>query len=170
VKKIIGISGIFVLLLIGYFVFNTKTSDFIYKHVLFTYNNSYGDNIYSVYKDKRVDSREVEYRNVIDTKINEILDNSYTLNYPLVIYNPYDDDKLSIGVYFNTSEDMKISYNVTTSNDDSYSSDKDNYNKNHAYIIKIFPGCRNVIELVGLNKDNEESKSIIFFDATNISK
>lgn len=168
-KKIVYISIVLLLILIGYFFFNTNNSDFIYKHVLVTHNNSYGDSIYSIYKDKRIDSSEVEYRNVVDNKIKEILDNSYTLKYPLVIYNPYDEDKLSIGVYFNTEEDLKISYEVTTS-DGSYKDEFDHYNKRHAYMIKIIPGSRNVIDLVGVSKNKKEFSSTIFFDATNISK
>ena len=167
-KKVIYIGIVLLLILIGYFFFNTNNSDFIYDHVLITHNNSYGESIYSIYKDKRIDSSEVEYRNVIDNKINEILDSSYTLNYPLVIYNPYDEDNLSIGIYFNTKEELKISYEVTTS-DDSYKDKFDNYNKSHAYIIRIIPGSRNVIDLVGVSKDGNKFSSTIFFDATDIN-
>ncbi len=177
------------LLLIGFLIFiigkniydnkmkeNVKDKEWVLEHVSISSNNSYGDDIFSIFKHNKIKVYNLNYQEAVDERIEEVLDGSYTIEYPLVIYNPYGTNNLGVNVYFNTEEDMEISYTVSVGNENipNYSNTLNNdvsgnYTKEHAYqIIGLVPGYKNVIDLVGKTKDGEEVTSTIFFDATSI--
>lgn len=186
---ILGVVILLVVCLVGYFIYvigsniyennmkkNLKDFDWVSEHVEISSNNTYGESIYSVSKHDRIDVWNMNYQKAIDEKLNDVINDTYTLEYPFIIYNPYGTNNLGINIYFNTEEDMEISYIVSVGDEDipNYSNTLNNdvsgnYTKEHAYqIIGLVPGKKNVIDLVGKTKDGEEITSTIFFDATNI--
>lgn len=188
-KIIRGILILLVLVLIGLLIYfvgkniytnkmkeNVKDKEWVYDNTLITHNNSYGEDIFSISKHKMIDVYNMNYQDAVDKRINEIVDDSYTLDYPLVIYNPYGTNNLGVNVYFETEEEMEISYVISVGDEKipNYSNTLNNdvsgnYTKKHAYqIIGLVPGYKNVIDLVGKTKDGKEVTSTIFFDATNI--
>lgn len=188
-KIIRGILILLVLVLIGLLIYfvgkniytnkmkeNVKDKEWVYDNTLITHNNSYGEDIFSISKHKMIDVYNMNYQDAVDKRINEIVDDSYTLDYPLVIYNPYGTNNLGVNVYFETEEEMEISYVISVGDEKipNYSNTLNNdvsgnYTKEHAYqIIGIVPGYKNVIDLVGKTKDGKEVSSTIFFDATKI--
>lgn len=188
-KIIRGILILLVLVLIGLLIYfvgkniytnkmkeNVKDKEWVYDNTLITHNNSYGEDIFSISKHKMIDVYNMNYQDAVDKRINEIVDDSYTLDYPLVIYNPYGTNNLGVNVYFETEEEMEISYVISVGDEKipNYSNTLNNdisgnYTKEHAYqIIGLVPGYKNVIDLVGKTKDGKEVSSTIFFDATKI--
>lgn len=188
-KIIRGILILLVLVLIGLLIYfvgkniytnkmkkNVKDKEWVYDNTLITHNNSYGEDIFSISKHKMIDVYNMNYQDAVDKRINEIVDDSYTLAYPLVIYNPYGTNNLGVNVYFETEEEMEISYIISVGDEKipNYSNTLNNdvsgnYTKEHAYqIIGLVPGYKNVIDLVGKTKDGKEVTSTIFFDATKI--
>ena len=186
---ILGVVILLVVCLVGYLIYvigsniyennmkkNLKDFDWVSEHVEISSNNTYGESIYSVSKHERIDVWNMNYQKAIDEKLNDVINDTYTLEYPFIIYNPYGTNNLGINIYFNTEEDMEISYIVSVGDEDipNYSNTLNNdvsgnYTKEHAYqIIGLVPGKKNVIDLVGKTKDGEEITSTIFFDATNI--
>ena len=184
-----GILILLVLVLIGLLIYfigkniytnkmkeNIKDKEWVYDNTLITHNNSYGEDIFSISKHKLIDVYNMNYQEAVDKRINDIVDDSYTLNYPLVIYNPYGTNNLSVNVYFETEKEMEISYVISVGDEKipNYSNTLNNdvsgnHTKKHAYqIIGLVPGYKNVIDLVGKTKDGKEVTSTIFFDATNI--
>ena len=101
-KIILGVMILLSVCLVGYLIYiigrniyennmkkNLKDIKWVDKNVEITSNNSYGDDIYSVSKHKRIDVWNMKYQEVIDEKLKKIIDGTYTLSYPLVVYNPY---------------------------------------------------------------------------------
>lgn len=58
-------------------------------------------------------SREI-YEEVIMEEIDNLLINSYKINDPLFIYNPYLNNPTSINIYFHTGNSYKFEYYITT--------------------------------------------------------
>ena len=188
-KIIRGILILLVLVLIGLLIYfvgknlytnkmkeKVKDKEWVYDNTLITHNNSYGEDIFSISKHKMIDVYNMNYQDAVDKRINEIVDDSYTLDYPLVIYNPYGTNNLGVNVYFETEEEMEISYVISVGDEKipNYSNTLNNdvsgnYTKEHAYqIIGLVPGYKNIIDLVGKTKDGKEVSSTIFFDATKV--
>lgn len=90
---------------------------------------------------KYVDIYNQKYQNVINTKINKMLKTKkYTLNNPLIIYNPYGTNSLSLNIYFTISKESKVNYTISVDEKDipDYSNslyNKNQYSKNHEYQI-----------------------------------
>lgn len=190
VKKIVSKIGIILVIgLICFFVYvigsnvyekslskNLNNIEWIKERVKITAKNSYGEGIYSIEKHDRIDVYNLLYQEAIDEKLNSVIDETYTFDYPLVVYNPYGTNNLGVNIYFTTEDDMEISYTISVGNDaisdyfNTLNNDvHGNYTKEHAYqIIGLVPGEKNVIDLVGKSKDGKEVNSTIFFDATEI--
>ena len=58
-------------------------------------------------------SRDI-YEEVIMEEIDNLLINSYKINDPLFIYNPYLNNPTSINIYFHTGNSYKFEYYITT--------------------------------------------------------
>lgn len=58
-------------------------------------------------------SREI-YNEVITEEINKLLINSYKIDEPLIIYDPYLNNPTTVNIYFHTGNNYKFEYYVTT--------------------------------------------------------
>lgn len=189
-KKIIkNIIMILSLIVIGYSIFiiinnykdniikkNLKDVNWINKNVNIILSDTLGNNIYEVKKDKNITIDNTLYQNIIDEKIDKLLNDTYDFKSPLIILNPYGTNNLGLNIYFNTDEEMQISYTIKVddNNIDDFSrilnNDNDNnYTKEHSYqIIGLIPGKINTIELVAINSQNEKIYNSITIDMSDI--
>jgi hypothetical protein len=114
-----------------------------------------GQNIYVVEKDRDIDVYNDNYRKVIDEKLEYLTSSKYTFNSPLIIYNLYGTNNLSINVFFDTEEEYYVDYTISCDNKDIvdfsrtlYNEGHNNMTKSHRYqIIGLIKGYKNVVTL-----------------------
>ena len=118
---------------------------------------------YSTMKDKHITTYNTLFQEEIDNKINDLLkNNNYTIDNPLMIYNPYSTNTNSINLYFNTDTEEELSYKIEVDGFSSFertlkNTGEDNYTKTHSYqLIGFIMGYNNKLTLTLKNKDNEE--------------
>jgi len=106
------------------------------------------------------------YEEVISEEISDLLINSYKINDPLLIYNPYKTDNTTVNIYFHTGNDYKFEYYITTESitleeEISYIRMTNDYGietftNRHFYTLYGFvPGKRNNLLIRILNENNE---------------
>lgn len=118
---------------------------------------------YSTMKDKHITTYNTLFQEEIDNKINNLLKtNNYTIENPLMIYNPYSTNTNSINLYFNTDTEEELSYKIEVDGFSSFertlkNTGEDNYTKTHSYqLIGFIMGYNNKLILTLKNKNNEE--------------
>ena len=118
---------------------------------------------YSTMKDKHITTYNTLFQEEIDNKINNLLKtNNYTIDNPLMLYNPYSTNTNSINLYFNTDTEEELSYKIEVDGFSSFertlkNTGEDNYTKKHSYqLIGFIMGYNNKLTLTLKNKDNEE--------------
>ena len=118
---------------------------------------------YSTMKDKHITTYNTLFQEEIDNKINNLLKtNNYTIDNPLMIYNPYSTNTNSINLYFNTDTEEELSYKIEVDGFSSFertlkNTGEDNYTKTHSYqLIGFIMGYNNKLILTLKNKNNEE--------------
>lgn len=189
-KKIIGILMIIIVLFLGVYIIykiyedvqkeklkqNLNDISWIRKNVDVINSGNYGNNVYSIDYNENINIYNLLYQRVISEKIDVLLDEDYTAEKPLIIYNPYGTNNLSANIYFETSEEMEFSYSVSVEdkrindytnvlNNDS----DDNYTKNHSYqIIGLVPGYKNNVALEGTDKEGNKIESDFTVDMTSV--
>ena len=120
---------------------NINDENWLNKNIKIVYNEKLGKNIMSIKTKDYVNIFSEKYQKIVDNKINELIrKNNYTLDNPLLIYNPYGTNTLSINIYFNTDSNVKVSYNISANdkNIKDYSNtlyNEDGFSKNHEYQI-----------------------------------
>lgn len=93
---------------------NINDENWLNKNIKIAYNEKLGKNIMSIKTKDYVNIFSEKYQKIVDNKINELIrKNNYTLDNPLLIYNPYGTNTLSINIYFNTDSNVKVSYNIS---------------------------------------------------------
>lgn len=120
---------------------NINDENWLNKNIKIAYNEKLGKKIMSIKTKDYVNIFSEKYQKIVDNKINELIrKNNYTLDNPLLIYNPYGTNTLSINIYFNTDSNVKVSYNISANdkNIKDYSNtlyNEDGFSKNHEYQI-----------------------------------
>lgn len=178
--RIVLLSIIFVLLIL--FVFGLRKMylksyekklvdiDWLRKNVSIEENSKLGNGIYYVKKNADINIYNKNYRKVISEKFEEIRDKKYSLYDPLIIYNLYGTNLLSLNIYFETEELSSVDYTISVSdkNISSFSrtlknNGEDNLTKNHEYqIIGFVNGYINTLKLTVKDKNEKviEEKEI----------
>lgn len=117
-------------------------------------------------KDKHITTYNTLFQEEIDNKINNLLKtNNYTIDNPLMIYNPYSTNTNSINLYFNTDTEEELSYKIEVDGFNTFertlkNTGEDNYTKTHSYqLIGFIMGYNNKLTLTLKNKDNKEELS-----------
>lgn len=149
-KKIYLIYGAIAIIFIIYLIF-TKSNNHL------KINNELGKNIYEIYGYDEI------YNVKNSKKIERIIENKFsrfnTLQNPLVIYNAYGTNKLSLNVYFYTKENSKIQYNISAENVNDFKIEvyeKEEYTKKHEFqIIGLISGKKNIINISSEAKDGK---------------
>lgn len=173
-KKIIIIVGLILLItliVIGLFYYYESKKDDFYNNEDWLNRNislvqsNINDEMLNVDAPKDISTYNMLYQKIIDNKINDTLTtNYYTLEKPLIIYNPYKTNKNSVNIYFNTEKKVKIRYTVKA---DGYSDftrvvkneSNEEYNTNHSYqLIGFVMGSENTLIIEAIDEeDNIES-------------
>lgn len=140
---------------------NIVNYEWLSHNVKLVYDDDLGQNIYVIDKDRNIDIYNSNYRKVIDKKIEYLTSSKYTFNSPLIIYNLYGTNNLSLNVFFDTEEAYYVDYTISCDNKDIidftrtlYNEGKNNLTKSHKYqIIGLIKGYKNVVTLNLRDKD-----------------
>ena len=138
--------------------------DWLAENVKISKNASLGKNIYSVSRPSEVEIFDMVYQEVIQDKLDVLLEEEYSFENPLMIYNPYGTNTLGLNLYFSTDEVAEVRYTIHVNDKDIEdfsrtlsNGEKDNVTKNHAYqIIGLIAGEKNEVTLELLDADGEE--------------
>ena len=152
--------------------------DWLADNVSITKNASLGENIYSVNRPAAVEVFDMIYQDAVQDKLDVLLEDDYTFDNPLMIYNLYGTNTLGLNLYFSTEEEAQLSYTIHV--DDSgiadfsrtlFNGEDGNVTTSHAYqIIGLIAGEVNEVSLVLENEDGEEIDSKeITVDLTDIN-
>ena len=110
-----------------------------------------------IYTEERQTKTQEEIEQKLETKL-------YTLEAPLVYYNPFGTNTRSANVYFTTAQDSKVTYTISVE-DDSIADftkslatgEESGVTKNHAYqLIGLIPNMENTITLTLYDKDGNQ--------------
>lgn len=133
------------------------------QHIKITKNSNLGKNIYSVNRPADVKIFDMVYQEVLQEKVDILLENNYSFSNPLMIYNLYGTNTLGLNIYFKTEDECELSYTIHVDNkeipDFSKTLDNDSFNnltKNHQYqLIGFVPGLKNKVTLELKDKDGK---------------
>ena len=151
--------------------------DWLDDNVKIAKNSSLGKNIYSVSKPDEVEIFDMVYQEVIQDKLDDLLEDDYTFEKPLIIYNPYGTNTLGFNIYFTTKEKTELKYTIHVNDKDIEdfsrtlsNGEKDNLTTNHQYqLIGFIPGEENEVTLTLLDEDGKEIATKKFtVDLTNV--
>lgn len=129
--------------------------DWLMDNVNITKNNGLGKDVYAVSKPNSIEIFDMVYQEIIQDKIDDLLEDEYTFEQPLMVYNPYGTNTLGLNLYFTTDENVEVSYNIHVDDKDIKdfsrtlsNGEKDNVTQNHSYqLIGFIPGEVNEVTL-----------------------
>lgn len=159
-KKIIVGFGIIILIgaiIFGIFKFyehyeatKFENERWLKRHINLEENS---EGVFEVKTDEDIDIFNLAYQNVIENKIEELKgSDEYSLEKPLIVYNPYGTGSLSYYVYLGNSYD-DLSYEITT---DSYADYTHDLGDDNEYqLVGFVPDEVNTLTLI--SGDDEES-------------
>ena len=146
----------------SYITENATEHDWIADHVAFNRNNDIGDNVITVNKNKHISIFDMDYQDVIDTMIDEELQNNvYDFTSPLLILNPYGTNTTGLNLYFTSdSDDYDLKYKISIDDDNIKDYEKtaarNGEDGSYAYqIIGLIPGYTNTLELELIDEDGK---------------
>lgn len=147
-----------------YFEKSLKNYEWVEDHVEIVKSGYYGDNIYQVEKNKRINYYDSLYQKAIDENIERLKsEDDYLFTNPLLILNPYGTNKVGLNVYFTTEEEIKLSYTIRVKSTDEipeYSNNlynQEEYSKVHEYqVIGLVAGHINEIEFISENREGKK--------------
>ena len=134
--------------------------DWLADHVKISKNTNLGKNIYSVSHPEEVEIFDMVYQEVVQDKLDVLLEDEYTFEKPLMIYNLYGTNTLGLNLYFTTNEDCEVRYTIHVDDKDiedfsrTLSNGEDgNITTNHHYqLIGFIAGKENDVKLELLDK------------------
>lgn len=110
------------------------------------------EEIYEVKKDGDVSIFNKNYQDIIEEKIDELKDSSfYTLEKPLLIYNPFGTANLSYYLYY-TGNDENLEYKIETEGYNSFEKEIEHKDGNEYQLMGFVPGKLNTLTLTSDNK------------------
>lgn len=138
--------------------------DWLNEHVKISRNASLGKNIYSVTNPEEFEPYDMLYQEVIQDKLDVLLEKKYTFEKPLMIYNPYGTNSLGVNIYFSTEEATKVRYTIHVDDKDINdfsrtlsNGEKDNVTTIHQYqLIGFIAGEKNFVTLELLDKNDKK--------------
>ena len=133
-------------------------------HVKISKNTNLGKNIYSVSHPEEVEVFDMVYQEVVQDKLDVLLEDEYTFEKPLMIYNLYGTNTLGLNLYFTTNEDCEVRYTIHVDDKDiedfsrTLSNGEDgNITTNHQYqLIGFIAGKENDVKLELLDKNGKK--------------
>lgn len=151
--------------------------DWLNSHIKISKNSSLGEDIYSVIAPREREVFNTLYQEVIQNKMDVLLEKDYTFEKPLLVYNPYGTNNLGLNIYFTTDEDFKVRYTIHVDDKDiedfsrvlSTGEDSNVTTKHQYQLIGFVAGKKNdvTLELLDQNEDVVSTKKIIL-DLSNV--
>lgn len=159
-----------------YYEGNLNNYEWVSNHVKLVKDQGFGLNVYLVEKNRQISIYNKHYRKAIDENIERLKQEAYyTLEEPLILFNPYGTNNVGLNIYFETEKETKAEYTVrvkSTSKIPEYSNtlyNKDEYTKIHEYqIIGLVAENINELELRIIDKDGNIEKRKLVFDLTEV--
>ena len=135
--------------------------DWLSENIKISKDKSLGKNIYAVSGPSEVSAYDMIYQEVIQDKLDVLMEDEYTFEKPLIVYNAYGTNILGVNLYFTVSEDATVSYNIHVDDKDINDFSRDLANngdeRNHSYqLIGFVPGEVNEVNLTLKDEDGEE--------------
>ena len=135
--------------------------DWLSENIKISKDKSLGKNIYAVSGPSEVSAYDMIYQEVIQDKLDVLMEDEYTFEKPLIVYNAYGTNILGVNLYFTVSEDATVSYNIHVDDKDINDFSRDLANngdeRNHSYqLIGFVPGEVNEVSLTLKDEDGEE--------------
>ena len=135
--------------------------DWLSENIKISKDKSLGKNIYAVSGPSEVSAYDMIYQEVIQDKLDVLMEDEYTFEKPLIVYNAYGTNILGVNLYFTVSEDATVSYNIHVDDKDINDFSRDLANngdeRNHSYqLIGFVPGEVNEVSLTLKDEDREE--------------
>lgn len=135
--------------------------DWLSENIKISKDKSLGKNIYAVSSPSEVSAYDMIYQEVIQDKLDVLMEDEYTFEKPLIVYNAYGTNILGVNLYFTVSEDATVSYNIHVDDKDINDFSRDLANngdeRNHSYqLIGFVPGEVNEVSLTLKDEDGEE--------------
>lgn len=147
---------------------NTNDYDWLNKHI--NINNS--GKVYYIDKSESIDIYSSNYRKVISEKLDKLINQSYSINSPLIIYNMYGTNNLGVNIYYSTPKKSITSYTISVDdiNIDDFTKKVDTeYKVSHKYqIVGLVSGYINNIKIISTTKDGIVTKKNYEIDLRNV--
>ncbi len=130
-------------------------------------DSSLGKNIYAVNKPDEIEIFDMNYQEVIQNKLDVLLENEYSFEQPLFIYNLYGTNILGLNVYFSSNEGSEVRYTIHVDDKDindfskTLSNSASSHSKNnHQYqLIGLVAGEKNQVTLELVDKNGKVIKT-----------
>lgn len=134
-----------------------------YKEHMNISDSTMGDGVKEVVNDTKLSIFDEKYQKAVNQKVNELLDKTYSMNQPLILYNPYGTNTTAFNFYFTTTQAGKVQYKISVENEkiSDYENTlntgmKSGITKNHQYqVIGFVPGETNTVTLTLLSSEDE---------------
>lgn len=161
---------------INHYEKSLKDYEWVVNHTELVKNQDFGLNVYMVEKNRKISIYNKHYRKAIDENIERLKEEAYyTLEEPLLMFNPYGTNNVGLNIYFETEKESKVEYTIrvkSTSKIPDYSNtlyNKDEYTKIHEYqIIGLVAENINELELRLIDKEGNVEKRKFVFDLTEV--
>ena len=137
------------------------------ENVLVAKDSSLGKNIYAVNKPDEIEIFDMNYQEVIQNKLDVLLEDEYSFEQPLFIYNLYGTNTLGLNVYFSSNEGSEVRYTIHVDDKDindfskTLSNSASSHSKNnHQYqLIGLVAGEKNQVTLELVDKNGKVIKT-----------
>ena len=118
-----------------------NNENWLKRHISLEANS---EGVYEVKTDEDMSIFNLAYQNVIEDKINDLKENDYSLENPLIIYNPYGTASMSYYVYLGDGYD-DLSYEIQT---EGYTDYEHDLGKKEEYqLVGFIPGEENILTI-----------------------
>lgn len=122
-----------------------ENPNWLNRHISLTENN---EGVYEVETDEDIDIFNLVYQDVVESKIDDLKSDDYSIENPLIIYNPYGTGSLSYYVYLGDNYD-DLSYTIST---DGYADYSHDLGDNDEYqLVGFIPGETNTLSITDGN-------------------
>ncbi len=148
---------------------NLKDETWIDENVKINYSDI-GEGVYIVNKNKAIKIYNLLYQKNVTEKINtKLKESNYTIDSPLMIYNPYGTNNNSINVYFKDDTVTLTSYKIKVSGYKTFEKELVECNNEiQSYqLLGFIMGNKNTLYLTFTNDEGEETTKEYSLDFTN---
>ena len=106
-KIIISVISILVLTVIFFILYNIGYDNYKANNdIMFVEDKKVCSNCYVVKKDENTDTKNIYYKKLVNENIDEVLKQEIDFDNMVLLYNPYDNNKKQIEIYFKTHKEV----------------------------------------------------------------